>query len=584
MISKLRNHPDDAIEPLPLQVELDNLHSLFMAYKPVFSSAMSILQMQPSFDGKPIPPSGRKKRSLLPFLGSALKWLTGTATTKDIKRIKKRISSLIKTQENQWKTMVHIVSILNLTHYETQVNRQWINIILKELTKSNEDIRALFNITNQLATQIQVQNIMLHLQAMPANLRDCLHFMKQLANHVLEYIDTATTSTLTPHLIPVPSLQKMLYQIESELPPNMHLPIPSSDPLHFYRYLWSHMLVEESQFLLLIDVPIQDRAQQIQIYKIINLPVPIGNYSMRYTMDNKYPGITYDRTKAMDIPEDQFKLCKEANGQFCPLMTPLQHLTNPPSCVAALYTKNSQEIDRLCKLTTRTQPELYLPNPLASNVWAIISSPFKQQPPVTVICPTKPTMSVQISPPIHVLRLEPTCSATSQHFHLPPKYEDTHMTMNLSIYNANLDIINISSALFRVTQHIPSMQQQVTLEMLAAKPPVPIKRITKELMGEVLQETLSSDNPFWLRPAFLMGCIGFVVSVMSTVACIVKKRIAAWKPPALTGFLSLCRKDKNNTKMDDEDMDGPIYPPSGIVPTVIRPQKSHGLCVIPQPV
>ena len=90
MISKLRNHPDDAIEPLqPLQVKLDNLHNLFMAYKPVFSSAGSILQMQPSFDGKPIPPSGRKKHSLLPFLGSALKWLTGTATTKDIKHIKK---------------------------------------------------------------------------------------------------------------------------------------------------------------------------------------------------------------------------------------------------------------------------------------------------------------------------------------------------------------------------------------------------------------------------------------------------------------------------------------------------------------
>ena len=31
-------------------------------------------------------------------------------------------------------------------------------------------------------------------------------------------------------------------------------------------------------------------------------------------------------------------------------------------------------------------------------------------------------------------------------------------------------------------------------------------------------------------------------------------------------------------------MDGPIYRPSGIVSTVIRPQESHGLCVIPQPV
>ena len=62
MISKLRNHPDDEIEPLqPLQVKLDNLHNLFMAYKPIFSSARSILQTQPSFDGKPLPPSGQKK-------------------------------------------------------------------------------------------------------------------------------------------------------------------------------------------------------------------------------------------------------------------------------------------------------------------------------------------------------------------------------------------------------------------------------------------------------------------------------------------------------------------------------------------
>ena len=301
-------------------------------------------------------------------------------------------------------------------------------------------------------------------------------------------------------------------------------------------------------------------------------------------METKYLGVIYDRTKAMDIPEEQFKLCKEANGQFCPLSTPLQPLTNPPSCIAALYTKNSREIGRLCELTTKAQPEIYLPIPLTPNVWAIISSPFKQQPPVTIICPTKPAASIHISPPIHVLKLESACSATSQHFHLPPKYEDTHITMNFSIYNANLDVIDISSASFRIAQHIPSLQQHEILEKLAALPPVPIKRITMELMGEALQETLSSDKPFWLRPSFVMGCIGFIASIMSTVACIVKKKIAAWKPPALTGFLSLCRKDKNNTKMDDEDMDGPTYRPSDIIPTVTRPQESHGLCVIPQPV
>ena len=61
-ISKLRNHPDDAIKPLqPFQVKLDNLHNLFMAYKPVFSFARSILQTQPSFDREPILPLGKKK-------------------------------------------------------------------------------------------------------------------------------------------------------------------------------------------------------------------------------------------------------------------------------------------------------------------------------------------------------------------------------------------------------------------------------------------------------------------------------------------------------------------------------------------
>ena len=75
MIYWLRDHPNDAIEPLqPLQVKLDNLLSLFMAYKPVFTSTMSILHMQPSFDRKPIPPLGRKKweSSTLPWLSTEM--------------------------------------------------------------------------------------------------------------------------------------------------------------------------------------------------------------------------------------------------------------------------------------------------------------------------------------------------------------------------------------------------------------------------------------------------------------------------------------------------------------------------------
>ena len=59
------------------------------------------------------------------------------------------------------------------------------------------------------------------------------------------------------------------------------------------------MLVVGEQFLLLIDVSIQDRAQQLQIYEIFNLQVSHTDMSARCKINGKYIGITYDKTEAV---------------------------------------------------------------------------------------------------------------------------------------------------------------------------------------------------------------------------------------------------------------------------------------------
>ena len=51
----------------------------------------------------------------------------------------------------------------------------------------------------------------------------------------------------------------------------MHLPVSSDDTLHFYRYPHTHILIANRQFLLLIDIPIQDHMQQLSVYKIFPL-------------------------------------------------------------------------------------------------------------------------------------------------------------------------------------------------------------------------------------------------------------------------------------------------------------------------
>ena len=49
----------------------------------------------------------------------------------------------------------------------------------------------------------------------------------------MHYMYTATTRTLSPHILPIEDLKQMLSHIEETLPPAIHLPMSSEDTLHF---------------------------------------------------------------------------------------------------------------------------------------------------------------------------------------------------------------------------------------------------------------------------------------------------------------------------------------------------------------
>ena len=155
-----------------------------------------------------------------------------------------------------------------------------------------------------------------------------------VSTDTMDYIDTATSGTLSPHVLPVIDLQRILQHIADTLQPTLHLPILPEYTLHFYRYLHTQVLIENKQFLLLIDVPIEDRSRQITIHQILTLDIPQGNYSAHYDVDTKYLRITKDATMAVELSTTQFQACQEANGQFCSITTPFQPLANPPSCIA----------------------------------------------------------------------------------------------------------------------------------------------------------------------------------------------------------------------------------------------------------
>ena len=176
--------------------------------------------------------------------------------------------------------------------------------------------------TRPLATSISFHQLILHIRSVFANLCDSLSYIRMVSTHTMEYIDAATSGALSPHILPVMDQQKMLIHIEETLPSMLHLPVSSDDTLHFYRYLHTHVLIASKQFLLLSNVPIQDRSQQITMYEIFTLDIPLRNFTACYDITTKYLGITEDKTMADELLPHQFQICQAVNGQFCTIPTP----------------------------------------------------------------------------------------------------------------------------------------------------------------------------------------------------------------------------------------------------------------------
>ena len=211
----------------------------------------------------------------------------------------------------QCNTLVHIVSILNVTRYATQVNRHNINNLIDAVHTTSQDINNLYNLTMSLAASINFNQMVVHIISAFTNLQDSLHYLHTVSTYTMDYIDAATSSILSPHVLPVADIQKMLQNIADTLPPTLHLPISPEDTLHFYKYLCTHVLIESKQFLLLIDIPIQDRACQITIHQVFTLDIPHGNYSACYDINTRYFRVTKDATKGLELSMAQFQTCQQ---------------------------------------------------------------------------------------------------------------------------------------------------------------------------------------------------------------------------------------------------------------------------------
>ena len=206
--------------------------------------------------------------------------------------------------------------------------------------------------------------------------------------------------------------------------------------------------------------------------------------------------------------------------------------TIPPTCTAALYSKNNKEIEAQCSLSVFHIPPTFPAIVITSYLWIFISTPTTQESAITVVSPGKATSS---SPqqPFHILKLLPACSATSRHFLLPPNYEDNMMTIYISLERAYLNSFNVSAPDFHIWQHIGINWSTTHIKKLANVPEIPITQLYRYWIGwskpillfemnRSLDEGCSLMGKFLTHPGTYIRILGMIFIAGMGIYCLKK--------------------------------------------------------------
>ena len=206
---------------------------------------------------------------------------------------------------------------------------------------------------------------------------------------------------------------------------------------------------------------------------------------------------------------------------------------------------------------------------------------------ITLIYPGEAPRSVIPQTTIHIIWLQPACSATSQHFHLPPCYESHEIAINISMNTANLNIINMSAREFRIQQHLEDHWNRTLLHHLVNIPSGPIDKLYKQMVNgngpinpfmsidESIGETVSVCTLFSHAGIYVMA-IGSLIPTGLGIIC--GYFFCCW--PARLVCRPLQSSSTQYTIVYDNVEEAPTYRCNGKAWwPIVRPCENHALCM-----
>ena len=135
-----------------LEQEYNDFQEEYFSLKETFDELIIVV------DDSSIKPS-RRKRALLPFVGSVLSDLFGTATHANLERLKYSIEGLQASQTGLIHVVRDSVILLNKTHEHVQENRQVINRLVNATDTFRSELSVIIRCLNDDTQELSIRKI-----------------------------------------------------------------------------------------------------------------------------------------------------------------------------------------------------------------------------------------------------------------------------------------------------------------------------------------------------------------------------------------------------------------------------------------
>ena len=424
--------------------------------------------------------------------------------------------------------LAHVVQeslhLINVSRARIAENRQTLNLIVSDMGATNEQIA---NVTQKLDNRIfQLETLLpmyLQLDGLVEEIKQSLQKALIYVEHLQLQLNMLSIGKLSPSIISLLKLRDLLIDIQTRIAAPLRLPgDPKADIWHFYKMLTCTTIVEEDKILVVVAVPLLNSNDDFEVYRVHNLPTPfnvsdgvMSGSVENYQLEAEAIAVNTQCANFVLLTQEELEGCSKASIGFCSIGSPVYPISLKCLCITALFMKNTEMFERNCQPMVRLNAVLPMAEYLTDGKWIITT---QRKLVFSLVCQENEggTIEIEVQPPLDIIRLPMSCSASNEYMSLMPYYQkESKFEVEDSISELLLNARVADTIIWKpFHEKLPDFSSIQLPDWLQTVEQIPLRKLITELAGqnELVEDTAGS------YPAWLYAVVGTLVLVIILTA------------------------------------------------------------------